>query len=105
MAPPACPELPELPELAGRQQAQPASGAGVCATGAAEPHPRTCWHPRWGDRAQALVFIGQGLRGAAAQALTAALEWCVLSDAEVALGEAEWAAWDDSQWLSLLEEL
>lgn len=66
---------------------------------------RLGWHPRWGDRAQSLVFIGQGLRGAAAARLHADLAWCMVDDAEVALGEDAWAAWDDSGWLGLLEPL
>ena len=49
------------------------------------------WDPRFGDRAQELVFIGTGIDRAMIQAQ---LERCLLDDAEVA-GQGAWAALPD----------
>lgn len=63
------------------------------------------WHAAWGDRHNALVFIGVGLRSAAARdALARALHGCLLSSDEEAAGEAAWDEYDDASWLLLLEQ-
>ncbi|TDB95498.1 GTP-binding protein, partial [Micromonospora fluostatini] len=56
------------------------------------------WHPVFGDRQQELVLIGVGLDG---EGLRAALTTCLLTDAEIAVGESGWRdlpdpfpAWD-----------
>lgn len=50
------------------------------------------WDEQWGDRRQELVLIGQEMDEAA---LRARLEACLLTDAEMALGPAGWAALPD----------
>ncbi|MEV1291126.1 GTP-binding protein [Pseudonocardia sp. NPDC049635] len=50
------------------------------------------WHPRWGDRAQDLVVL---CHGADPDEIDAALRGALLSDAEVAAGEAAWAGLAD----------
>ncbi len=50
------------------------------------------WHPDWGDRRQEIVLIGQDMDEAD---LRARLDACLLTDAELALGPAGWAAFDD----------
>jgi G3E family GTPase len=55
------------------------------------------WQEPYGDRRQELVLIGQGMDQAA---LTAALDVCLLTDAEYALGPGGWATFPDpfSDW-------
>ncbi len=50
------------------------------------------WDEPWGDRRQELVFIGIDMDRAA---LVMGLDACLLDDAEMALGPAAWAAFDD----------
>lgn len=50
------------------------------------------WHSEWGDRRQEIVLIGQDMDEAA---LRAGFDACLLTDAEMALGPAGWAAFDD----------
>ncbi|TDC44161.1 GTP-binding protein [Micromonospora sp. KC213] len=50
------------------------------------------WHPVFGDRQQELVLIGVGLD---AGGLRAALEDCLLTEAEIAVGEDGWRALPD----------
>ncbi|MGO1298247.1 MAG: zinc metallochaperone GTPase ZigA [Vibrio sp.] len=50
------------------------------------------WVAPYGDKRQELVFIGQGL---AQQALIDRLNHCLLTDDELALGEAGWRDWQD----------
>ncbi len=50
------------------------------------------WHPEWGDRRQEIVLIGQDMDEAD---LRARLDACLLTDAELALGPAGWAAFED----------
>ena len=47
------------------------------------------WQGEWGDRRTRLVLIGQG---AAPGAAAAALEGALLTDVEMAAGEAAWEA-------------
>jgi len=50
------------------------------------------WEAPWGDRRQMLSIVGVGLdRGMTAKALEA----CLLTDSELALGRLAWAQWDD----------
>ena len=51
------------------------------------PDPRPGWHPRFGDRAQELVFIGQQMHEAA---LRAGLDACLLDER---LADADSKAW------------
>jgi G3E family GTPase len=50
------------------------------------------WKKPWGDRRQEIVIIGQNLDQAA---LTARLDACLLTDAEMKLGEAGWRKFAD----------
>jgi G3E family GTPase len=50
------------------------------------------WQEPWGDRRQELVLIGQEMDEAQ---LRAALDSCLLTDAELALGPEGWASFDD----------
>ncbi|MFE9655587.1 GTP-binding protein [Micromonospora sp. NPDC006431] len=52
----------------------------------------TRWHPAFGDRQQELVLIGVGLD---ADGLRAALESCLLTDAEITAGADAWRALPD----------
>lgn len=54
----------------------------------------------YGDRRQELVVIGIGIN---APKIKAALDACLLTDAEMALGEAAWAAFDDP-FMSWIED-
>jgi G3E family GTPase len=58
---------------------------------------RLQWEEPWGDRRQELVLIGQQMDKAA---LTTMLDRCLLSDAEMSLGEQHWLKFKDpfSQW-------
>ena len=47
------------------------------------------WDAAWGDRCQQLVWIGAGMDEAGIRAM---LDACLLTDAEMALGPARWAA-------------
>jgi G3E family GTPase len=76
--------------------AGPAAEFGPAAQWRADALPRELWPPpgddwdaAWGDRRQQLVLIG---RGEAPAALLAALRACLLTDAEMAPGEAAWEA-------------
>jgi len=57
------------------------------------------WEPDHGDRRQELVFIGIGMPQ---QAIEAALDGCLLTDAEMATGASGWAALDDPlpEWVA-----
>ena len=55
------------------------------------------WQGDWGDRRTRLVLIGQG---GAPGAAAAALEGALLTDAEMAVGEAAWEALPNP-WASL----
>lgn len=61
------------------------------------------WQDRCGDRRQELVFIGQHVDFAR---LHAELDACLLSEAEMALGEQAWLALDDpfDAWLAEADE-
>lgn len=52
----------------------------------------TTWHPEFGDRRQEIVFIGRGLDSSG---LTAALDACLLTDAEMTGGPVAWRALPD----------
>jgi G3E family GTPase len=51
------------------------------------------WHKPYGDRHQALVFIGQSMDEAA---IRAALDACLLDEAEMLAGPVAWATYEDS---------
>ena len=53
------------------------------------PDQRPDWHPRYGDRTQMLVFIGQDMDE---QAIRAKLDACLLDDATANEDSAAWAA-------------
>lgn len=53
---------------------------------------KAMWHPYFGDRRQQIVIIGQRMDEAA---LRAALDACVLTDAEVEQGKAAWRKYPD----------
>lgn len=59
--------------------------------------------PPYGDRRQEVVFIGQNMDTAEA---TAALDACLLTDAEMAAGQAAWSQYTDPfpAWAPLIEE-
>jgi G3E family GTPase len=50
------------------------------------------WDPRYGDRVQLLVFTAQGLD---VDGITELLDSCLLTDEELAVGEAEWKTLQD----------
>lgn len=50
------------------------------------------WHKDWGDRSQELVVIGQAMN---TDALKRKLDTCLLTDAELASGDALWASQPD----------
>jgi G3E family GTPase len=54
---------------------------------------RDMWLPLWGDRRQELAIIGAGLDEAAARA---ALDACLLSDDEMAVGPMAWQTYPDT---------
>jgi G3E family GTPase len=56
------------------------------------------WHPLFGDRQQELVLIGKGMHE---EKLRDALEYCLLTEEEIALGKAAWRSFPDPfpQWL------
>ena len=53
---------------------------------------KAMWHPNFGDRRQQIVIIGQRMDEAA---LRAALDTCLLTDAELAQGKAAWRKYPD----------
>ena len=53
---------------------------------------RALWHPRFGDRKQELVFIGQEMDETA---MRAKLEACLLTEEELAQDESTWAEYND----------
>ena len=59
--------------------------------------------PPYGDRRQEIVFIGQNMDAAEA---TAALDACLLTDAELAAGQAAWSQYTDPfpAWAPVIEE-
>ena len=68
------------------------------------------WHEPWGDRQTELVVIGQDMDH---KAVTAALEACVLTDAEMEGGAALWesrfanpwkAAWDKELEIAAIQK-
>ncbi|GLI64365.1 hypothetical protein VaNZ11_007609 [Volvox africanus] len=74
---------------------------------------RQRWHRRWGDRRNELVLIGVGLGESVGlggtgqlmkQQLRELLRWAQLSEWELEASEEVWAAWDDANWLGLLEQ-
>jgi len=60
------------------------------------------WVKPYGDRRQQLVFIGQNLKE---EAMRAGLESCLLTDAEMALGEEGWRKFKDPfpEWITTEE--
>ena len=60
------------------------------------------WEKPYGDRRQQLVYIGQNLKEAE---MRAGLESCLLTDAELALGEEGWRKFKDPfpEWITLAE--
>ncbi len=65
------------------------------------PAARPGWDSQWGDRKQELVLIGQGLQHGA---LEAALEQCLLTEAEMAAGEEAWEGWECGLWRRMLPD-
>ena len=53
---------------------------------------RAEWHPEFGDRKQEIVFIGMDMNS---DEIRAGLDDCLLTDAELALGQAAWAEFAD----------
>jgi G3E family GTPase len=58
----------------------------------AQEYRNRVWQPPFGDRRQEIVFIGQDLN---ADAITLLLDEAPLTESEMALGPAAWAAWED----------
>jgi G3E family GTPase len=60
------------------------------------------WEKPYGDRRQQLVYIGQNLKEAE---MRAGLESCLLTDAELALGEEGWRKFKDPfpEWITVAE--
>lgn len=68
-----------------------------------ETYRQEQWQLPYGDRRQEIVFIGQGLERTG---LTGALDACLLTDAEMAMGERAWESLPDpfSSWYEVSSE-
>ena len=62
------------------------------------------WHPQWGDRIQELVFIGIDMDEVQ---IYDSLQQCLLTDAEMRLGPAQWRNFADPFpiWNKTVEEV